>query len=306
MRIDHRIVMKEWHSYLSTERDIRPITAARYALHVRNWLAYLGRRRKHFTDATREDCAKWWAQCKTRYSSSSCVQILCALRQFYDWATERGWYDGFNYWHRFERPQVTHGARPVIAEEDMYRLLNTQALDTWQNVRNRTIVAFLYATGLRVSECAAVSIHEVDLQQKVVYVRNGKGGKTRKQPLPDAIIPLLEEWIEVRSLRASGTGALFVSRTGKRLGPQGIRDATKAWCQATGLKHLPMNPHVLRKSACTHIYLHGRDIHAVQKFAGHSRPDVTQRYIATGEAYVHEVVAKHHPLSIWARNMAAR
>lgn len=300
-RIEHKDVMRAWRAHLEIERDIAHTTVLRYDLHVRNWLTFIGRKRRHFSTVTRDDCASWWQHIKAQSSSSTCVQVLCALRQFYDWAIDREYYDSMNIWHRFQRPTVTHGVRPVISEDDMYQLIHTSAIDTWMNVRNRTIVAFLYATGLRVSECAGVSIHELDLSQRVCYVRFAKGKKTRKQPVPTAIVPALEEWLDVRSLMANGTGALFVNRSGKRLGPQGIRDATKAWCAAAGLRHLPMNPHVLRKSACTHIYEHGRDIHAVQRFANHSRPDTTQRYIANADTFVSDTVESLHPLARWEK-----
>lgn len=301
-RISHPDILKEWRAYLEAERDIAYTTVSRYYLHVSNWLSYLGKKRKHFTLATREDAATWWRSVKQSYSTSSCVQVLCGLRQFYDWATNRGWYDGANWWHNFERPRVVHSSRPVISEEDMYRLLSASALDTWQNIRNRTIVAFLYGTGLRVSECARLSVHELDLRHRVCHVI-GKGRRVRKQPIPAAIIPALEEWLEIRAMRADGTGALFINRSGKRLGPQGIRDATKAWCREVNLPNLPMNPHVLRKSACTHIYENGRDIRAVQRFAGHVKVETTEIYIASSDSFTQEIVETQHPLSIWQRRV---
>lgn len=301
-RVDHKDVLKAWRRFLETERDVSYSTSARYYRHVSNWLVHLGRKRKHFTDATREDCSEYWGSIKRLKSSSTSVQFLCALRQFYDWAYERDWYDGVNYWNKFARPKVTHATRPVISVDEMHALIEKRPPEVgWKEIRNRAMIVFLYGTGLRVSEAASVKLADLDLASKVVHCI-GKGKKPAKQPIPEAIIPVLEEWLEARALRVNRCDRLFINRSGHPLSAQGIRMALQSYVREIGMPYLPINPHVLRKSACTHLYENNHDIYAVQKFARHSRPDTTQRYVGTAASAVKETVEIYHPLSKWYRD----
>lgn len=101
----------------------------------------------------------------------------------------------------------------------------------------------------------------------------------------------------MRLLKSHDNSTLFINRSGNPLGIQGIRDAVKAHAATCGLEWLPINPHVLRKTACTDLYLASGDIEMVRRFARHVKTQTTQIYVNAPEHRLTEAVDRYHPLS---------
>lgn len=127
--------------------------------------------------------------------------------------------------------------------------------------RERWMVLLGAHAGLRVSEIATV--HTRDLVEDLLYV-TGKGGKAR-------IVPLTDEDL-MHAIRAAG-GWLFPGRTDGHLSPGHVTVLLS--------RLLPdhWTAHTLRHRAGTVAYGGTRDILAVGRYLGHSKPETTMRYV---------------------------
>ena len=160
-------------------------------------------------------------------------------------------------------------AQRILSEAEVHRLL---ALEP--NPRNRVLLRFLYASGVRVSEAVGVrweDMTERDAGGQVTV--HGKGGKTRHILLPPPV------WRELLTLRDdAGTAApLFRSQRGGHLHPSQVLRIVKAAARRAGLSGA-QSPHWLRHAHASHALDRGAPIHLVQATLGHSSVATTGRY----------------------------
>lgn len=150
--------------------------------------------------------------------------------------------------------------------------------------RDRAVIEVFYATGVRISELAALCIEDVNLGGRVATatVRKGKGGKDRVVGIGRPAVRALREYL---SGRMRGRVFPVSSRQIRRI----VRDAaTRA-----GLGRV--HPHQLRHSFATHCLNHGMDIRYVQEILGHSNLMATQKYLHVAIANLQRTHAKFHP-----------
>ena len=153
-------------------------------------------------------------------------------------------------------------------------------------LRNRALVELVYSAGLRSAEAVALELADVDFEQELIHVRQGKGGK-------DRVVPLGEEaaWWVARYLRdgrprlARGSeNALFLSVRGRRL-------------DTSTLRRLVPHPHRLRHAFATHLLEGGADLRTIQELLGHASLSTTQVYSHVDARRLRRVYDAAHPRS---------
>ncbi len=160
-------------------------------------------------------------------------------------------------------------AQRILSEAEVHRLL---ALEP--GPRNRVLLRFLYASGVRVSEAVGVCWGDMTAREEGGQVTvHGKGGKTRHILLPPSI------WRELVALRGDAvpTAPLFRSQRGGHLHPSQVLRIVKAAAQRAGLSGAE-SPHWLRHAHASHALDRGAPIHLVQATLGHSSVATTGRY----------------------------
>lgn len=78
----------------------------------------------------------------------------------------------------------------ALSSEQVSRLLTEPEEDTVIGLRDRALLALLYGTGIRASECSSLCNGQVDLSQLTIRVR-GKGGHERVIPLNPQLAEVL-------------------------------------------------------------------------------------------------------------------
>jgi len=160
-------------------------------------------------------------------------------------------------------------AQRILSEAEVHRLL---ALEP--DPRNRVLLRFLYASGVRVSEAVGMCWEDMTSRDEGGQVTvHGKGGKTRHILLPPQI------WRELVALRgdAGPAGSLFRSQRGGHLHPSQVLRIVKAAARRAGLSGAE-SPHWLRHAHASHALDRGAPIHLVQATLGHSSVATTGRY----------------------------
>lgn len=140
-------------------------------------------------------------------------------------------------------------------------------------VRDLAMVGLMVWGGLREGEVCALEVKDVELGERSgkVVVRLGKGGKRREVPLNSEGRRAIDKWLEVRG---SGSGLLFdglVTRTVQR-----------RVAEVGRLAGLVVTPHDLRHTFAKRMVNRNVPITTISKLLGHSRLEVTARYVQPG------------------------
>jgi site-specific recombinase XerD len=153
-------------------------------------------------------------------------------------------------------------------------------------LRNRALVELVYSAGLRSAEAVGLDLGDVDFEQELVHVRNGKGAKDRVVPLGEEAAHWLARYLhDARPELARGAeNALFLSMRGRRL-------------DTSTLRRLLPHPHRLRHAFATHLLEGGADLRTIQELLGHSSLSTTQVYSHVDARRLRRVYDHAHPRS---------
>ena len=186
----------------------------------------------------------------------------------------------------------------VLSEEQITTLLNTPDTDQALGLRDRTMLELMYASGLRVSEIVSLKTVALGLNEGVVRVVNGKGGKERLVPFGAEAGEWLRRYLqEARHVLLEGKTCqeVFVGRhTGSGLTRQAFWSIIKRYAQLADIK-VPLSPHTLRHAFATHLLNHGADLRVVQLLLGHADISTTQIYTHVARERLNSIHAQHHP-----------
>ncbi len=169
-------------------------------------------------------------------------------------------------------------------------------------LRDAAIVEVLYATGVRVSELAALDLDDIDRERRLLTVL-GKGNKERRVPYGVPAAEALARWISDGRPVLSGAApqpstdarsAIFLGVRGGRINVRQVRDVVhRATSAVDGVADL--SPHGLRHSAATHMVENGADLRQVQEFLGHATLSSTQIYTHVSLGRLSESYFRAHP-----------
>jgi integrase/recombinase XerC len=159
--------------------------------------------------------------------------------------------------------------------------------------RDLALLELLYGSGLRVSECCALDVGDVDLRRRSVTVL-GKGSKIRRLPLGDPARAAVSDYVRRgrTALVSEPTEALFVNTRGRRLTP---RDARRIVARFPLPDGRTVHPHALRHAFATHLLDGGADLRAVQELLGHADVGTTQIYTHVTRDRLRSVYQQTHP-----------
>ena len=154
------------------------------------------------------------------------------------------------------------------------------------NLKHRVLVAFMYGSGLRVSEAVRVRVGDVRLNEMVVYVKRGKGKKDRLTLLSKELVD------EVKQLRATKGPRQFLFESSHRAGrPMHVRTAQNVFKTALRRSGVEKDAscHDLRHSFATHLLERGVDIRVIQKLLGHKNIKTTMIYTQVAKPVLRQV-----------------
>ena len=226
---------------------------------------------------------------------------VAALRKFYDHLTETGSVED-NAFRRIRPPRVPRRLPRVLSQREVEQLLDGPTGQL--SARDRAICELLYATGIRVSELAGLTLVDVDLAEATVRVM-GKGRKERLVPVGRSAAVALHTWMHDRSTHAAGSltagpssedpsAPLFLNRRGGPLTARSVRRVVTKALATVGLAGAG-SPHTFRHSFATHLLDNGADLRVVQELLGHASVATTQRYTHVSAERLRRAYEKAHP-----------
>lgn len=153
------------------------------------------------------------------------------------------------------------------------------------NLRDRALVEFLYSTGVRVSELAALNVSDIEMSKRELIVY-GKGSKERRAYLTDSAWFYLRRYLISRKQTGAPDQPLFVTldRPYNRLTVAGIQYMLRQLGSRAGVKGV--HPHRFRRTIATDLLARGMKIEEVKEFLGHEKLDTTMIYCTVSQESV--------------------
>ena len=241
-------------------------------------------------------------------NSSSIARHLAAIRMFFRYLAANGRIPE-DPTQLIDRPTVWQTLPNVLSPGQMRALLDApapskdpRALPIW--LRDKAMLETMYASGLRASEVADLSLNDVHFALGVIKA-TGKGNKQRMIPFGKPAERALRRYLDdCRPRLDKGDGRddpggplpgkrLFLSRTGRPLERVAVWQIVRRNANTAGLRDV--HPHVLRHSFATHLLSGGADLRVVQELLGHQDINTTQIYTRVDQPRLKAIHAQYHP-----------
>ena len=195
-----------------------------------------------------------------------------------------------------DSPKVGRILPSTLTYKEVTRLLENPVGDTRYALRDKALLEMLYATGLRVSECAGLTIDDVHFDSG--YVRcMGKGSKVRIVPFGETARAHLQRYLENArsSLCKNETERhVFLTYRGKGFSRKSIWRMVKHYAARAGITKR-ISPHTLRHSFASHLLANGASLRVIQEMLGHADIATTQIYTHVDQGMLRAVHAQFHP-----------
>lgn len=182
-------------------------------------------------------------------------------------------------------PKLDAAQRLLVTDADVAALF--EACERQRSQRqvalSRAVLSLLCYAALRRMELCDLLVSDVDLIDKAILVRSGKGNKSRKVFINKQGIEALREWLAVRE-KHTKHDYLFSVDPNRRLHFVGLSHLLQTLAATAGMRgNQACKPHSLRHWALTNLLRNGANIKDVQTFAGHSDIQTTSRYLHSSE-----------------------
>lgn len=180
-----------------------------------------------------------------------------------------------------------------VPETDISNLLQTEATDSFSELRDRLIIEILYQTGIRRTELLQLKEKDIDLHSLTIKV-TGKRNKQRLIPFQESLKTLIMQYRSVKAKAFGETGNLVVSAKGENLSPTTLYTiVNRELRKVTTLRKT--SPHVLRHTFATHLLNNGAPLLAVKELLGHSSLASTQVYTHNTIDQLKKIHQQAHP-----------
>ncbi|MGA7537896.1 MAG: tyrosine-type recombinase/integrase [Steroidobacteraceae bacterium] len=190
-------------------------------------------------------------------------------------------------------PKAARRLPETLDADQMARLLEIPTGEPFA-IRDRAIMELLYSSGLRLAEIVALDVGHLDGRDRTVHVL-GKGRKARVVPVGRVALRALQEWLPQRAgVARSGEQALFVGRSGRRLGRRAVELRVAYWARRQGIE-THVYPHLFRHSFASHLLESGAELRGVQELLGHADIATTQIYTHLDFQHLARIYDATHP-----------
>jgi integrase/recombinase XerD len=262
--------------YLQINKGVSKNTYAAYKRDLLQFEEYI---KKPIIEADNTDIISFLSTIENKRSLN---RKLSAINSFFDFAYKKGMSETK---HKIKQAKIPKTLPKFLTKEEILSAVENIKVKSWLDLRDKAMILFIYATGLRVSEVLNTKFS--DIEEGWVKVTMAKGEKQRVVPIAEVALNAVNEYLKNRKCQSE---YLFVNKNCKPLSRISAFNITK--------KYLNVSPHVLRHSFATALVLGGADLRVVQELLGHSSLNTTQIYTHIQKENLKDTVLKYHPLEM--------
>jgi integrase/recombinase XerD len=213
-------------------------------------------------EITTDDIKQYLAENLTNSAASTITLFLSAIKYAHTAVF------GIDPTITIKRPKKESHLPTTLSKSEIKLLLSHI-----KNEKSNLIASLIYAAGFRVSEITNLKTQDINLPEKIGYIRQAKGNKDRAFNIPDFLFDEIKRQLE--SQTKTNQEYLFPGRSGK-LSNRNVQKIISTAAKRANLKNV--HTHTLRHSFATHLLEGGVDIRKIQELLGHANLSTTQIY----------------------------
>lgn len=283
--------------HLLLERGLSERTLDAYGRDVGRLIAFLRARGvERPGEATAADLRAFVYDLKDRgLEATSIRRALSAVRTYFAFLLAEG-HVVSDPSERLEAPRSWRRLPGVLSRGEIERLL--EAPDPMDRLywRDRALLEFAYASGVRVGELITLRLRDLWLEDGFASVY-GKGAKERLVPIGRSAVRALDLYLRElrpRLEKGEGDGVVFLNARGRPLSRMGAWKILRKHVERAGIRKR-VTPHTLRHTFATHLLAGGCDLRSLQEMLGHADIATTQIYTHVDREYLRDVHRRFHP-----------
>ena len=303
-------LLERYALYLTGQRSLSDNTRRIYLDDLHTFLGYCRKNSQGLRDMDRQLLRGYVAHLATAgrsdgprptgYARVSIVRKLTALRTFYNFLVQEGWFKSTPVPSARSFPVKVEKPLPsFLGRQEATRLLASPDDDSPTGLRDRAILEVLYACGVRLAELQGMNVGDIQHDRREILVR-GKGDKERwtlyGAPAQDALNRYLDDGRPHFAATRDHGDPLFVNRYGGRLSRRSIEKIVRDYAARAGLKE-GIHTHTLRHSFASHMLEGDADLRVIQELLGHSSVSTTQLYTHITKQEARRAYMDFHPLA---------
>ena len=291
------VLVEQFLNYISLERGLSGNTRAAYQSDLTGFSTYLGGRGLHsVNDVTRDHIIDYMESERARgLSVNSVSRHLVAIKVFFKFLQQEGLL-AKNVTEAMDSPRLWRILPETLSAKEVERMLSVPVGDDKAAVRDRAILELFYASGLRVSELAGLTLEALHIESEYVRV-TGKGNKVRIVPFGKRARSAIERYLADSRpgfLKEGGSQHVFLTYRGKPFSRKGLWKMIKGFAVRADINR-NISPHTLRHSFASHLLANGAPLRMIQEMLGHADIATTQIYTHIDQGRLQSVHAKYHP-----------
>ena len=275
------------------EKGLSPNTLDAYRRDILKFRNYLEEHEKKVTNFKRDDLVSFIDKLRNSGNQASTLaRHIASLRGFCKFLLIEGIIKEDPI-ENLSTPKGWKRIPKIIGIEEVSALLSTPEGQKL-SLRDRAMLATIYASGLRASEVVNIKTGDINFEGGFMRIK-GKGSKERVVPINDAAMATIVDYIKEsrpRILKKRTSEYLFLAKGGKPMTRQRLWQLIKKY--SAGLS-IEISPHTLRHCFASHLLDGGADLRALQKMLGHSDISTTQIYTKVTPERLRKVHKEHHP-----------
>ena len=298
-------LLKQFFQHLRYERNVSTHTLRNYASDLEQFRDYLlGKGKVSDIPVSEIDhltIREWMASLHGDHKKTSVARKLASLRTFFQFLVREGVQEN-NPAKLVATPKIERKLPVHLSVEDTIRFIETPDLNTDLGRRDRAILEFIYATGMRVGELVNLNLKDIDFREKLVRV-TGKRKKQRILPFGEPALQALMYYLnETRAAFLNNCPpserdeqAVFLNYQGTRITTRSVGRMVDKYIKLCAEINRDISPHSLRHTFATHLLDSGADLRDIQELLGHARLSTTQIYTQVSMEKLIDVYSNAHP-----------
>ena len=281
--------------FLENDKKVSLNTLQSYKRDLKQFEKYIEDNSENYNEITDENIKEYITYMQEIGKKPSTISRgLASIRSFYQYEAKNKQIKE-DPTEGIQSPKIEKRVPSVLTSKEVALLLDQPKNVDLKGTRDKAMLEFAYATGMRVTEIISLNIEDVNLERGYATCKNGK--KERTIPLGNMSLKALKDYVENARdimIKDENEKALFVNVNGQRLTRQGFWKIIKYYKEQAHIEK-DITPHVLRHSFATHLLQNGADLKSIQTMLGHSDILSTQVYMQFQDESLKNIYKKAHP-----------
>ena len=281
--------------FLENEKKVSSNTLQSYKRDLKQFEKYIEENNEDYSKITDEGIKDYISYMQEIGKKPSTISRgLASIRSFYQYEAKNKNVEN-DPTEGIQSPKIEKRVPSILTSNEVALLLEQPKNVDLKGIRDKAMLEFAYATGMRVTEIISLNVEDINLETGYVTCKNGK--KETTVPVGNMSLKALKEYIanaRKTLIKDESEKALFVNVNGQRLTRQGFWKIVKFYKEQAHITK-EITPHVLRHSFATHLLQNGADLKAIQTMLGHSDISSTQIYMQFQDEGLKDIYKKAHP-----------